>query len=136
MARKIIDGIEYIHNNNNEENTGTLDFSLQEEQEINKANLVKNKNERTKQIDNKIQEENISSITTNNDRFNYKSFRGKTFEELDTKIEIWLRTENKRILTISSFFDGKEYFSLIATNPTEVSIVSPLKFGRVLVDDQ
>ena len=65
----------------------------------------------------------ILAVESTINRFNYKSFSARTFEDLDTQIQTWLRLVNKRLLTISYGFDGTYHRALLATNPVEVRIV-------------
>ena len=72
-----------------------------------------------------IQEHDTITIESTENKFNYKSFSAPTFEKLDVEIQSWLRLVNKRVATISCYYDigANMHRAMIATNPTEVIIV-------------
>ena len=72
-----------------------------------------------------IQDNDTIIIESTKNKFNFKSFSAPTFEELDAKIQSWLRLVNKRLATISCYYDSSAnmHRAMIATNPTEVVIV-------------
>jgi len=63
-------------------------------------------------------------MEANTNKFNYKSFKANSFEELDAAVEQWLHEVGKRMLSISCWFDGQRHYAMLCTNPTEVVICS------------
>lgn len=55
-------------------------------------------------------------------KFNYKSFKANTFEELDKLIADWLKEVQQCLLTISCWYDGTYHYAMLGTNPTEAQL--------------
>jgi rubrerythrin len=66
-------------------------------------------------------------------KFNYKSFKASSFEELDMAVEKWLREVGKRMMSISCWFDGHHHYAMLCTNPTEVIICSGPGYNQAVV---
>jgi hypothetical protein len=58
------------------------------------------------------------------DKTGYKSFKAKTFEELDGVIRQWLHTNNKQLATISCWHDGTFHYAMIGVGAVNVAIVN------------
>lgn len=67
---------------------------------------------------NRAREEKFASGVSDADSF--KSFEAATFEELNQKVEKHLR--NKRLVTISCWYDGKKHYAMLSTSTGEVLI--------------
>ena len=72
--------------------------------------------------------------------FNYKSFKAKTFEELDNLVKTWLREQHKRLLCISCWFDGQYHYAMLSTNVMQAvlcdarGVALAVKDNRLWVD--
>jgi len=56
------------------------------------------------------------------DGSNYNSFKAPSFEALDRQIKAFLAKENKKVLSISAYYNGEYHHAMIATSPLEVVI--------------
>lgn len=60
------------------------------------------------------------------ERYNHMSFKAISFENLNKLIETYLKTNDKKLLSISAYPADGYHYAMIATNPVDVVIVDPL----------